>query len=98
MTYIDLYYYNKFGYIIASDVKVKNSIIHTVNEPVIICDLQTTKYELAKYISKALFISEESAPIDISQVGKYKFWHVTNIKSFSAFSKKFKAIEIKKKE
>lgn len=96
MVYIDIYYNSKFGYIIASDAKVKNSIIHTVIEPVIVAEPQITKFELTKYIEEAFIKSEFCELVDKSQVGNYKFWHITDVKSFSVFSKRFKALEIKK--
>lgn len=96
MVYIDIYYNSKSGYLIASDVKVKNSIIHIVPEPVISLNSQAEKFELANYIDEAFKKSENSELADRSQVGNYRFWEISGIKSFSAFSKKFKAVEIKK--
>lgn len=96
MSYINLYYNDQFGYIIASYTHVRDSIIYTVIDPVIYAGPSTTKHELAKYIEEGLYKSETSELAERNQMGKYKFWQVKNIKSFSVFSKRFQCIEVKK--
>lgn len=53
---------------------------------------------LGKAIKEGLQKSLEAEFVEYSQLNSYKFWQISNIKSFAAFSKKFSKIEIKVKD
>lgn len=91
---ISIYYNKEFGYIIASDTMVKGLPIHTVVEPVITKDPKISKEILGEAIKEGLEKSLHAELVELSKIDEYKYWQVSKIKSFAAFSKKFRNIEI----
>ena len=93
-----IYYNKKDGYIITSDTTIKNTLLHTVVCPVKTLETESTIEELGQAILQGLDISEKAEPVERSQALSYKYWQVSGIKGFSAFSKKYRCVEIIKKD
>lgn len=91
---ISIYYNDKFGYIITSDTMVKGLPIHAVVNPVISKPFDINSKILGEAIKEGFLKSLNAKPVELSMARTYKFWQITGIKSFSAFSKNFKMIEI----
>lgn len=93
-----IYYNKKDGYIITSDTTIKNTLLHTVVYPVKTIETECTVEELGQAILQGLDISEKAEPVERNQALSYKFWQISGIKGFSAFSKKYRCVEIIKKD
>lgn len=89
-----LYYNSDRGYILAPETTIRGSIIHIAMNPVMVENANITQEILGKKILEGLKKSQESEPVNRSEIKDFKFWQVSGIKGFSAFSKKFKCIDI----
>ena len=92
-----LYYNSNFGYILAPETTIKGSIIHTTLNPVMVEKADISIEILGNKIFESLKMSRESEPVNRSDIKDFKFWQVSGVKGFSAFSKKFKCIDITEK-
>lgn len=89
-----LYYNSDFGYIFAPETTIKGSIIHTAMNLAIVEKANISAEFLGEKIFGSLKRSRESEPVNRSEIKNFKFWQVSGIKGFSAFSKKFECIDI----
>lgn len=91
---VSVYFYSKFGYIIASYTTIKDSIIKTVMNPVITKKADVSAQELGETIIESMEKSRKALPVERLEVKDFKFWQISKIKGFSAFSKKFRCLKI----
>lgn len=89
-----LYYNNNKGFIIGSESPVKGSIIRTIVHPVSVKKGTISDNELGNAILEGLDKSRTALPTERSDIKDFKFWQITGIKGFAAFSKKFQCIDI----
>lgn len=95
---VTLYYNETKGFIIAAKAKIKETGMHTKINPVTVLDGGISNEEAGKQIRENLDKSRNALPIERIEAESHKFWQVTGIKGFSAFSKKFACINISEKE
>lgn len=91
---MNLHYNADFGYIICAETTMENTPMRVVIDPVTVLESKATSAELGEAILESLKQSRTAKPIRREEIGKYRFWHITGIKSFSAFSRKFQCISI----
>lgn len=94
MNSMTLYYNSDKGFILAPETTIKGSIIHTTMNPVMVENADISPEILGERILEGLRKSRESEPVNRSEIKNFKFWQVSGIKGYSAFSKKFKCIDI----
>lgn len=90
-----IYYNPKWGYIIASETTLKDSVAWVTMNPVDTRKPDVAEKQLGEAILAALCKSRVAAPIERREIEGFKFWQVTGIKGFAAFSKKFQCVEVK---
>ncbi len=93
-----LYYNPQWGYIIAPDTTIADTIMRVTIEPVSTEKVDITAEQLGKAIFAGLEKSRKSVPVEREEIKKFKFWQISGIKSFAAFSKKFRCIEVIEQE
>lgn len=91
---VAVYYSNNFGYLVASETTIKDSIVHATVNPVRTEKANISAERLGECILNGLKTSQTAIPVELSEAQRFKFWQVTGIKGFSSFSKKFKCIDI----
>lgn len=89
-----IYHNSEFGFIFCAETTIAGTVIKTVMNPVsaVKCDL--TDVQLGKKIGETIEMSRNASPVERSEIKNFKFWHISGIKSFPAFSKKFDGISI----
>lgn len=93
-----LYYNPQWGYIIASDTTIADSIMRVTIEPVNTEKANITAEQLGKAIFAGLEKSRTALPVEREEIKNFKFWQISGIKSFAAFSKKFRCVEVIEQE
>lgn len=86
-----LYYNEKKGFIIAAMARVKGMGPLIKLNPVTIADKGISDEKVGELVREDLERSRNSV---LAEKEEYKFWQVSGIKSFSAFSKQFKCVYI----
>lgn len=95
---VQLYYSEKKGFIISALARVKGPGFLTDLNPVMVADKDISNERVGELVRENLERSRNSGLVEREDWKKYNFWHVSGIKSFSAFSKKFLCIDITEKE
>lgn len=88
-----IYYNSDFGYIITSYAQQKGSVASRIINPVVV-DTKKPLSILGEKILSSLDMTENSPPISLDDIKDFKFWHISGIKTFTTFSKKFRAIDV----
>lgn len=91
---VQIYYNEKKGYIITALTKVKEVGISTVINPASFLSSHISDAELGKNLRDNLVRSPNAMPMEREESKKYKFWQSAGIKSWAAFSKKYKCVTI----
>ena len=92
-----LYYNEKKGFIISAMARVKGPGFSTNLNPVMVADKDISDEKLGELVRENLKRSRNSGLVEREAWKNYSFWHVSGIKSFSAFSKKFSCVDIEEK-
>lgn len=93
-----VYYNPKWGYIIASDTTIKDSVMRVTINPVHTEKIDITEKQLGKAVIIGLEKSRKAMPVERKNIKDFKFWQISGIKGFAAFSKKFKCVEVTEKD
>lgn len=93
-----VYYNPEWGYIIAADTTIKDSVMRVTINPVHTEKIDITKEQLGKSVFAGLEKSRKAMPVERKDIKDFKFWQITGIKGFATFSKKFKCVEVLEKE
>lgn len=91
---VAVYYNFKFGFIIGFEATVKGSVMRRIVEPVVVENPDISEERLGNRLYEELQKSRNAPPVSHEESKDYKYWQVTGIKGFAAFSKKFKCIDI----
>ena len=94
---VKLYYNEKKGFIISAMARVKGPGFFTDLNPVTVADKDISDEKVGELVRKNLDCSRNSGLVEREDWKNYHFWHVSGIKSFSAFSKKFSCVDITEK-
>ena len=95
---VSVYYNPERGYIIASETNIKDSLMDVIMNPVMTEKIDVTVEQLGEAVLTALEKSRKALPAVEEDIKDFKFWQISGIKNFAAFSKKFKCIEVTEKE
>ena len=96
--YVSVYYNEKKGYIIAAMARVKGPGFLTQLNPVTLTEPDISDEKLGELVRESLVRSRNSGLVDREDRKNHKFWYVSGIKSFSAFSRKYSCIDITEDE
>ena len=95
---IKVYYNLKFGFIFCAETIVAGTVMKTVIDPVSAEKPDLTDSQLGKKILETIEKSRNAPPIERSAIKDFKFWQISKIKGFAAFSKKFDCVSIFEEE
>ncbi len=91
---VAVYYHAEKGYIITSHARVKDAAFYKAMPPVGTLESNVSAEELGKVILAGLKRSKNAKPVDSGAFPDYKFWQISGIKGFSAFSKKYRNVDV----
>lgn len=91
---MQLYFNDRFGYILCAETTIKGTPIRTVMEPVTILESDVSAAMLGRGMLDSLQTSKNAHPITKEELGQFRFWQISGIKGFASFSKKFQCVSI----
>ena len=94
---MDVYYNADFGCIVCPQTTVGNTPMRVVIEPVAVLRKGFTETALGEAILAALERSRTAPPVPRVDMGAGRFWQVTGIRGFGAFSRKFQCVDLRER-
>ena len=94
---MDVYYNADFGCIVCPQTTVGNTPMRVVIEPVAVLRKGFTETALGEAILAALERSRTAPPVPRVDMGAGRFWQVTGIRGFGAFSRKFQCVDLQER-
>ena len=94
---MDVYYNAGFGCIVCPQTTVGNTPMRVVIEPVAVLRKGFTETALGEAILAALERSRTAPPVPRVDMGAGRFWQVTGIRGFGAFSRKFQCVNLQER-
>lgn len=91
---IKVYHNLKFGYIFCAETTVAGTVMKTVMDPVSIGRQDLSDAQIGEKILENLEKSRNAPPIERAQIQNFKFWQISGIKGFAAFSKQFNGVSL----
>ena len=95
---MQVYFNDSFGYILCAKTTLKGTPIRTVIEPVTVLNRDTAAAILGCGILDSLEASRNARPITHEELGNFRFWHISGIKGFASFSRKFQCVSVEQSE
>lgn len=95
---VHLYYNEKKGFIISALARVRGPEFLTKLNPVMVVAQDIPDEKVGQLVRENLERFRNSGLVEREDWKKYNFWHVSGIKSFSTFSRKYLCIDITEKE
>ena len=91
---MNVYYNSSFGCLVCPETRMGNTPMRVVIDPVTALGKGFTAAILGEAILNALERSRTAPPVPRVDMGAGRFWQVTGIKGFAAFSRKFQCVRI----
>lgn len=91
---MNVYYNSNFGCLVCPETRMGNTPMRVVIDPVTVLDSGFTAAALGEALLSALERSRTAPPVPRVDLGAGRFWQVTGIKGFAAFSRKFQCVRI----
>lgn len=91
---MNVYYNSSFGCLVCPETRMGNTPMRVVTDPVTALDRGFTAAMLGEALLSALERSRTAPPVPKVDLGAGRFWQVTGIKGFAAFSRKFQCVRI----
>ena len=91
---MNVYYNSSFGCLVCPETRMGNTPMRVVIDPVTVLDSGFTTAALGEALLSALERSKTAPPVPRVDLGAGRFWQVTGIKGFAAFSRKFQCVSI----
>ena len=91
---MNVYYNSSFGCLVCPETRMGNTPMRVVIEPVTLLDGGFTAAALGEALLSALERSRTALPVPRVDLGAGRFWQVTGIRGFAAFSRKFQCVRI----
>ena len=91
---MNVYYNSSFGCLVCPETRIGNTPMRVVIEPVTVLDSGFTAAALGEALLSALERSRTAPPVPRADLGAGRFWQVTGIKGYAAFSRKFQCVRI----
>lgn len=94
---MDVYYNAGFGCIVCPQTTVRNTPMRVVIDPVAVLRKGFTETALGEAILAALERSRTAPPVPRVDMGAGRFWQVTGIRGFGAFSGQFQCVDLRER-
>lgn len=91
---MNVYYNSSFGCLVCPKTRMGNTPMRVVIDPVTALDRGFTAAMLGEAVLSALERSRTAPPVPRVDLGAGRFWQITGIKGFAAFSRKFQCVSI----
>ncbi len=91
---MNVYYNSSFGCLVCPETRMGNTPMRVVIDPVTVLDSGFTAAALGEALLNALERSRTAPPVPRVDLGAGRFWQVTGIKGYAAFSRKFQCVRI----
>ena len=91
---MNVYYNSSFGCLVCPETRMGNTPMRVVIEPVTVLDSGFTTAALGEALLDALERSRTAPPVPRVDLGAGRFWQVTGMKGYAAFSRKFQCVRI----
>lgn len=91
---MNVYYNSSFGCLVCPETRMGNTPMRVVIDPVAVLGSGFTAAALGEALLNALERSRTAPPVPRVDLGVGRFWQVTGIKDFAAFSRKFQCVRI----
>ena len=91
---MNVYYNSSFGCLVCPETRMGNTPMRVVIDPVTVLGSGFTAAALGEALLNALERSRTAPPVPRVDLGAGRFWQVTGIKGFAAFSRKFQCVRI----
>lgn len=91
---MNVYYNSNFGCLVCPETRMGNTPMRVVIDPVTVLGSGFTAAALGEALLNALERSRTAPPVPRVDLGAGRFWQVTGIKGFAAFSRKFQCVRI----
>ena len=91
---MNIYYDSSFGCLICPEIRMGNTPMRVVIEPVTVLHSGFTAAALGEALLNALERSRSALSVPRVDLGAARFWQVTGIKGYAAFSRKFQCVRI----
>lgn len=91
---MNVYYNSNFGCLVCPETRMGNTPMRVVIDPVTVLGSGFTASALGEALLNALERSRTAPPVPRVDLGAGRFWQVTGIKGFAAFSRKFQCVRI----
>ena len=91
---MNVYYNSSFGCLVCPETRMGNTPMRVVIDPVTVLGSGFTAAALGEALLNALEHSRTAPPVPRVDLGAGRFWQVTGIKGFAAFSRKFQCVRI----
>lgn len=91
---MNVYYNSNFGCLVCPETRMGNTPMRVVIDPVTVLGSSFTAAALGVALLNALERSRTAPPVPRVDLGTGRFWQVTGIKGFAAFSRKFQCVSI----
>lgn len=91
---MNVYYNSNFGCLVCPETRMGNTPMRVVIDPVTVLGSGFTTAALGEALLNALERSRTAPPVPRVDLGAGRFWQVTGIKGFAAFSRKFQCVRI----
>ena len=91
---MNVYYNSSFGCLVCPETRMGNTPMRVVIEPVTVLDSGSTTAALGEALLDALERSRTAPPVPRVDLGAGRFWQITGIRGYAAFSRKFQCVRI----
>lgn len=91
---MNVYYNSNFGCLVCPETRMGNTPMRVVIDPVTVLGSGFTAAALGEALLSALERSRTAPPVPRVDMGAGRFWQVTGIKGYTAFSRKFQCVRI----
>lgn len=91
---MNVYYNSNFGCLVCPETRMGNTPMRVVIDPVTVLGSGFTAAALGEALLNALERSRTAPPVPRVDLGAGRFWQVTGIKGYTAFSRKFQCVRI----
>lgn len=91
---MNVYYNSSFGCLVCLETRMGNTPVRVVIDPVTVLGSGFTAAALGEALLSALERSRTAPPVPRVDMGAGRFWQVTGIKGYTAFSRKFQCVRI----
>ena len=94
---MNVYYNSSFGCLVCPETRMGNTPMRVVIDPVTVLGSGFTAAALGEALLNALERSRTAPPVHRVDLGAGRFWQVTGIRGFGAFSGQFQCVDLRER-